>query len=100
KRRAIPYSKVGIFAALDRAHAVVHADDPRRIDSDHLQRFFLRGAAVVDDLGSLLVQAAHYIVGIALQRHPYAFAKIDRRVPRNAVPTFILEAPPIGPGGN
>src|ERR1700683_2493813 len=99
-RMSVPDHEIGVLADVNRADVIIHADDPSRIQRDHLQGFFFGGATVTDRLSGFLLAAAGVILGITLNRDAYAFAHSHRSVPRDRVPCILLKAPPVGEGGN
>ena len=61
QRMVVPQDDVRVFADGDGAHAVIDAQQFRRIQRHKFQRFFLGNASVLHGLGCLLVQTARHL---------------------------------------
>src|SRR6516225_2904610 len=74
KRITVPDDEVRVLADVDRANFVIHSDDPRRVERDHLQGFLFSRAAVAHGFRRFLIEAAGKIVGITLDGYANSFA--------------------------
>src|SRR5437870_12325110 len=62
ERVTVPDHDVGILADVQRADAIINANDPRGIERDHLQGLLCGCATVAYGLGGFLVQATGKII--------------------------------------
>ena len=57
----VPQNDVGVFADGDGAHAVIDAQQFRRIEGHKFQRFFLGDASILHGLGRFLVEPSGHL---------------------------------------
>src|ERR1700689_4960411 len=89
KRISIPYDEIGILADVDGAHAIIDANDPRRIQRDHLQSLFFGGSAVAHSLSRLLIEPPRIVLGVALDSDVHTFAHRHHSIPGDSVPCLL-----------
>ena len=98
QRRPVVEHEIGVFADLDRAHAVVDAELDGGIQGHRRERRNFVHAAPLDGLGRLLVEMTHLFGTVGIDRHDDATLGHQRGSMRNRVVGFDFVAPPIREG--